>query len=54
MAKQNKVLMFILCIILPPLAVYLVKGLKKDFWINLILCILFWLPGIIHAFIVAF
>jgi len=49
MAKVNKLLLIILSILLPPLAVYLVKGIKKDFWINIILCIFFWLPGIIHA-----
>ena len=50
MAKQNKLLLIILAILLPPLAVYLAKGkIAKDFWINILLCILFWLPGIIHA-----
>lgn len=48
-AKKNKLLLFVLAILLPPLAVYLVKGIKKDFWINIILCIFFWIPGIIHA-----
>jgi len=49
MAKQNKILLIILAIILPPLAVYLKKGVKKDFWINILLTICFYLPGIIHA-----
>ncbi|NQT27412.1 YqaE/Pmp3 family membrane protein [candidate division KSB1 bacterium] len=53
-AKKNKVLLFILSILLPPLAVYLVKGVKKDFWINIILCIFFWVPGIIHALYIVF
>lgn len=48
-AKKNKVLLFVLAILLPPLAVYLVKGVNKDFWLNLILCIFVWIPGIIHA-----
>ena len=50
--KPNKVLLIILAIILPPIAVYLVKGVKKDFWINLILTLIFYIPGIIHALIV--
>jgi uncharacterized membrane protein YqaE (UPF0057 family) len=30
--------------------VYLKQNkITKHFWINIILCILFWLPGIIHA-----
>ena len=47
--KVNQVLLFILAIILPPLAVYLVKGAKRDFVINIVLCLLFWIPGIVHA-----
>ena len=39
----------ILAIFLPPLAVFLIKGLGRDFWINLILTLLFWLPGTAHA-----
>lgn len=49
MAKKNKVLLIILAILLPPLAVALDKGIKKDFWINIILTLCFYLPGIIHA-----
>ena len=46
--KINQVLLFILAVILPPLAVYLVKGAKRDFVINIVLCLL-WIPGIVHA-----
>jgi uncharacterized membrane protein YqaE (UPF0057 family) len=45
----NPVVLFILAIIIPPLAVYLVKGAKRDFVINIVLCLLFWIPGIVHA-----
>lgn len=44
------ILIIILNIFIPPLAVFLVKGLGKDFIINLILTLIFWLPGVIHAF----
>ena len=47
--KQNQVLLIILAILLPPIAVFLKKGAGKDLIINIILCIIFWLPGIIHA-----
>jgi len=47
--KVNTVLLIILAIILPPLAVFLKDGIKKHFWINIILCIFFYVPGIIHA-----
>lgn len=43
------ILTIILCILIPPLAVFLEKGLGKDFIINLILSLIFWVPGIIHA-----
>lgn len=43
------ILRIILAIILPPLGVFLQVGLGKHFWINVVLTILGWLPGIIHA-----
>lgn len=36
-------------ILLPPLGVFLEVGLTKHFWINIILTLLGFLPGIIHA-----
>jgi uncharacterized membrane protein YqaE (UPF0057 family) len=45
-------LTIILNILLPPLAVFLKHGLSTVFLINLILTLIFWLPGVIHAFIV--
>ena len=46
------ILIIIISILLPPLAVAMTKGLGKDFIINLLLTILGWLPGVIHAFYV--
>ena len=42
-------ILIVVAILLPPLAVFLISGLGRDFWINLILTLLFWLPGMIHA-----
>jgi len=40
----------ILCaIFIPPLGVFLQVGLGTDFWINLVLTFLGYIPGIIHA-----
>lgn len=39
----------IIAIFIPPLAVYLNRDCTNDFWINLILTLCFFLPGIIHA-----
>ncbi|TVZ53070.1 YqaE/Pmp3 family membrane protein [Dokdonia sp. Hel_I_53] len=45
-------LIIILSILLPPLAVALTKGAGKDLLINILLTLLGWLPGVIHAFYV--
>jgi uncharacterized membrane protein YqaE (UPF0057 family) len=39
----------ILSIIVPPLGVFLQVGIGKHFWINIVLTLLGYLPGIIHA-----
>jgi uncharacterized membrane protein YqaE (UPF0057 family) len=44
-----KVLKVILCFFLPPLASFLQVGLTTHFWINLVLTICVWVPGVIHA-----
>jgi uncharacterized membrane protein YqaE (UPF0057 family) len=46
------ILTIILNILIPPLGVALAKGIGKDFIINLILTLLFFIPGVIHAFYV--
>ncbi|ORX57888.1 UPF0057-domain-containing protein [Piromyces finnis] len=46
------ILKIILCIVLPPLAVFLDRGCDCSFLLNIILTILGWLPGCIHALIV--
>lgn len=43
------ILRIILAIFLPPLGVFLQEGLGGQFWINVILTILGYIPGIIHA-----
>jgi len=47
--KKSSVLLIILAILLPFIAVLIKKGVGKDFLINIILCIIFYIPGIIHA-----
>ena len=39
----------ILAVLLPFVAVYRRSGMSGAFWLNLLLCICFWIPGIIHA-----
>jgi uncharacterized membrane protein YqaE (UPF0057 family) len=45
----NKVVLIILAIVFPPIAVYLKNGAGKDLVINILLCLVFYLPGIVHA-----
>lgn len=46
---MNKILLIIVAILLPPLAVFLKKGAGKDLIINILLCLLLYIPGLIHA-----
>ena len=46
---MNKVVLIILAILLPPVAVFLKKGVGLDLIINIVLCLVFFLPGVIHA-----
>lgn len=43
------ILRFIAAILLPPLGVFLQVGFGKHFWINILLTILGFVPGVIHA-----
>ncbi len=46
------ILTIILNILLPPLAVFMKHGLGTTFLISIILTVIGWIPGVIHAFIV--
>ena len=39
----------LLAVILPPVGVFLQVGIGKHFWLNILLTILGYIPGIIHA-----
>jgi uncharacterized membrane protein YqaE (UPF0057 family) len=43
------IIRIILAIILPPLGVLLTVGLGAQFWINILLTLLGWVPGVVHA-----
>jgi uncharacterized membrane protein YqaE (UPF0057 family) len=56
MAEQTRfkgdnmdILRIICAIILPPLGVFLQVGLGGQFWINILLTLLGYIPGIVHA-----
>jgi predicted CDS pa_6_350 len=43
---------WLLAVFIPPLAVLIAGGGMKHFAINIFLCMLAWVPGVIHAFYV--
>lgn len=42
-------LRILLSVLLPPLGVFLQEGIGKHFWLNILLTLLGYLPGPIHA-----
>ena len=46
---NNKLVLIVLAVLLAPVAVFLKKGIGKDLLINIILCLIFYFPGMIHA-----
>lgn len=47
-------LLIILAIVLPPLAVFLMYDISNEFWLSILLTLLFWLPGIVYALYLVF
>lgn len=46
------ILTILLNLFLPPLSVFLNKGLGGAFFLSLLLTLIGWLPGVLHAFYV--
>ncbi len=46
---NRDIVRILLAILLPPLGVFLQVGLSGHFWLNLLLTLLGYVPGIIHA-----
>lgn len=47
--STEKLLLVIIAILLPPLAVWLKSKSLGSTILNLVLCVIFWLPGLLHA-----
>ena len=43
------IIRIVIAIFLPPVAAFLTVGLALHFWINLVLTLCFFVPGMIHA-----
>jgi len=52
--QADDIILMLLCILLPPLAVFMAFGLGDQFWIDLLLTLIFFLPGVIYAIYVCF
>ncbi len=47
--QTNTLLMVIIAILLPPLAVFLKKGIGLHLILSIVLTLFFYVPGLIHA-----
>ena len=43
------IIRIILSVLIPPLGVFLQVGIGTDFWINILLTLLGYIPGLVHA-----
>ena len=48
---MNKLFLILIAIFLPPVAVVLKRGFGKDLLINILLCLLVFFPGMVHAWV---
>ncbi|MCB9948311.1 MAG: YqaE/Pmp3 family membrane protein [Rhodospirillaceae bacterium] len=46
---MSDLIKILLAVLLPPVGVLVEVGLTKHFWINVLLTILGYIPGIVHA-----
>jgi uncharacterized membrane protein YqaE (UPF0057 family) len=47
--RPMDIIRIIAAIVLPPLGVFLQVGIGKAFWLNILLTLLGYIPGIVHA-----
>lgn len=52
--EASDIIKVILAIILPPLGVFFEVGFGKHFWLNILLTLLGWIPGVVHAMYIIF
>jgi uncharacterized membrane protein YqaE (UPF0057 family) len=48
-ADSADLLRILLAVLLPPVGVFLQEGLGTQFWINLLLTLMGYIPGLVHA-----
>ena len=48
-ASTSDLLRLLLSVLLPPLGVFLQEGIGAQFWINVLLTLFGYVPGLVHA-----
>ncbi len=48
-SSSADLLRIIISVLLPPLGVFLQEGLGTQFWLNVLLTLLGYIPGLVHA-----
>ncbi|AFR96489.1 hypothetical protein J008_04394 [Cryptococcus neoformans] len=48
-SSTGDVLLYFLALFIPPIPVFMKRGCAADLWINILLWILGWIPGVLHA-----
>ncbi|TEB31807.1 UPF0057-domain-containing protein [Coprinellus micaceus] len=48
-SSNYNVFLYFMAIFVPPFSVFMKRGCAAEFWINILLRILGWIPGVIHA-----
>lgn len=51
-SRQSSIILFVLAVFLPPAAVLIARGCGAHFCLNILLTLLGWLPGLLHAWYV--
>jgi uncharacterized membrane protein YqaE (UPF0057 family) len=49
MERPMDIIRIVLSVLVPPLGVFLQVGLGAQFWLNVLLTVLGYIPGLIHA-----
>lgn len=50
---MSKLVLLLICFFLPPVGVFLMRGIGGALILNILLCLLFYLPGSLHALWIA-
>lgn len=52
LVAERSPLMVVAAVLLPPLGVFLAQGLTAWFWVDVVLTLIGWVPGVLFALVV--